>query len=310
MRRHLTLLILFTAVGVIAGLRCGSDKSSNPDVPTYGIIPDSLALEVSSSQQFEAVFEGETPELVWSVGGIVGGSPGVGVITQDGLYVAPAGLPQGAVVTVSAAVVENPTQVMTAKVLLDKDSQTPYVSITPSDTVVAVADSVEFLSDVFGCSTGDVVWTIVLGTGPSSDIGSIGADGIYVAPATAEANITLIVMAESQSCLDKTGLAAITVKPPATFFVELEDFADSSGVGIDRSVSCGGGLGVTGLNTPDEWISIPMEVAVGGRYTGYIRYAAGDRDTLEVTVAAEGCGDGGSSPAVTFMIDQGSGVGG
>lgn len=310
MRRHLFPLILLTAAGVLAGLRCGSDKTSNPDTPTYGIVPDSLTLDVSSSQQFDVLFDGETPEVAWSVNGVVGGTTETGIITQDGLYIAPAAVPQGGMVSLEATPIQDPAFAESARVVLFKDGETPYITITPGDTVVAVTDSVEFSSDVFGCASGEVVWSIAPASGAGSDIGSIGADGIYVAPPSPTADFTLIVMAESQSCLDKTGIAGVVVRIPANFFVELEDFADSSGVGIDRSASCGGGLGVTGLNAPGEWISVPIEVSVGGKYIGQIRYAAGDRDTMEVTVAMEGCGEGGASSVATFMLDSGDGVGG
>jgi hypothetical protein len=310
MQKRLLPLILLATIGVLAGLRCGSDKGSNPDTPTYGIIPDSVTLDVSSSQQFEVIFEGETPDVAWSVNGVVGGTTETGFITQDGLYIAPDGVPQGGMVSLKATPILDPAFAESAKVVLFKDGATPYITITPGDTAVAVTDSVEFSSDVFGCTSGEVVWSIAPGSGAGSDIGSIGADGIYVAPASSQADFALMVMAESQSCLDKTGIASIVVRIPSDFFVELETFTDSSGVGIDRSASCGGGLGVTGLNVPGEWISVPVEISVGGKYTAQIRYAAGYRDTMEVTVAMEGCGKGGASPMATFMLDSGDGVGG
>src|SRR5690349_6289105 len=62
-----------------------------------------LSSPPAATQQFPAAVTG-TPNtaVTWKVNGTTGGDPAVGLITQAGLYTAPAAVPTANVVTVSA----------------------------------------------------------------------------------------------------------------------------------------------------------------------------------------------------------------
>jgi hypothetical protein len=144
-------------------------------------------------------------------------------------------------------------------------------------------------------------------SGSSVDIGSIGPSGTYFPPPSPSGDFELLITAKSNDCEDKTGIARVAVKVPEQFYVEFEDFTETNGTDITSGVSCGGGLGITGLDESGEWISVPVEIPAGGRYTAYLRYAAGLTDRMDVTVTFEDGPHG--TPQTTFVLDQGNGVG-
>jgi hypothetical protein len=269
-----------------------------------------IVLEVSSAQQFEPVSESELPRLAWLVDGVLGGRPDIGMISQAGLYVAPPQVPQDRFVTVTARSIGESDLEVSAQVLIAGAQNTPYVEIVP-DLITAVAtDSVKLVPMVYGCESSGVAWSIELLEGEWYNIGLIRQNGTYVAPSDPDGDLSLMVIAQSTERPDKFGIANIIVKEPYQFFIELEAFTDSSGSGITRGVSCGGGAGVTGLNTTGEWISVPITVETGGKYLASVRYAAGDGDDLRLTITAEGCWETGGVEQAEFILNQGSGVGG
>jgi hypothetical protein len=309
MRKPEMWLVIVVGLVVIAGLRCGADKTSGPEPDEFVIVPDSTAVEVSSSQQFVVDYAGESPDVVWSVNGVGGGSAETGVITGDGLYIAPAGRPAVGSVTVGARSVSDPGLTATAKVDLIKTVSTPYVVVEPDTAIVAVTDSVRLSGDAFGCPSDEVTWSIEVARGDPLDTGTMRPDGTYLAPSSLNIGFSLFALARSQSCTDKTGVAFIILKAPIMFTVQMEAFTDSSGVNIKRGVACGGGYGVSGLDTPGEWITIPVNVPAGGHYEAEIHYAAGIGDILTLRAAAEGCGMGDVDPSADFVLDLGTGVG-
>lgn len=309
--RRIYMLILLAGIGAVAGMRCGSDKGCTPVPPEFRVVPDSVTVNVSSSKRFEAVFDGETPKVLWHVDDVLGGSPETGMITPGGLYVAPPEVPPHESIRVTAVALGDTLLAASATIIVHRGESASSVEVTPSSATAAVLDSVKFFSSASGCSFDDPIWTIKVISGQSSEIGLMRANGTYLAPASPGGNFELMVMAHSGSCIDKTGIAKVIVKMPTQFYVELEDFTDSWGDGIRKGVACGGGsVGVSGLDVAGEWISVPVTVPAGGPYLGRIKYAAGYNDALELTVAAEGCRPDGTGPTTTFVLDEGTGVGG
>ena len=69
------------------------------------VAPTSVTMLSKASQQFTAAVQGSADSSVtWSVNGIVGGSALTGIVDANGLYVAPADAPDGAVVVQAASV--------------------------------------------------------------------------------------------------------------------------------------------------------------------------------------------------------------
>lgn len=309
MGKHPYLRILVSIVLAGAGLRCATEDCPGPGIPADMLVPDFAALELSSAQQFELITYGNPAEVRWYVDGVPGGSPDIGMITQTGLYVAPPRVPAGHLVIVSARSAAAPGTEATACAAITGTDRTPHISIVPDVVTAAVGDSVGLDCETFGYEAVDVVWSITSLSGEPSDIGHIHQDGTYVAPLAPRDDVTLMVIARSTARPEKSGIAKITVRKPLQFFVELEDYAESSGAGITRGITCGGGIGVSGLDGAGEWIRVPLAVEIGGRYMAYVRYAAADRDELGLTVTLANCSGEGSSEQATFLLDKGSGVG-
>jgi YD repeat-containing protein len=83
----------------------GSAVSPQPFrvVGAIAISPTTASLSVSGTQQFAATDGGAaTTNVIWAVNGIVGGDPGVGTISSQGLYTAPATIASLQTVTASA----------------------------------------------------------------------------------------------------------------------------------------------------------------------------------------------------------------
>lgn len=302
------LLALTAGLAVTAGLGCGSDSGTGPEPNKSGLLPESATLEVSSSQKFEATLDGQSLPVTWWVDGVLGGLPGTGMITAEGLYIAPPEVPGGGSVIVTAKSVDDTLLKASAQVTLLKNGGSAYIDVNPTSTSVAVFDSVRFQYSASGCSPSDPVWSMQVISGSPVSAGSLDAEGVYVPPSVPSCDFEIMIMARSGDCEDKTGIARVAVRVPELFFVELEEYTASAGEGIIRGVSCAGGTGITGLDEQDEWISVPINVPAGGRYRGEIRYAAGVGDRLDLDVTVEDGPYG--TPSAAFILDAGSGVGG
>jgi hypothetical protein len=315
MRNRLYLVLALAALAVVAGLSCSSDNGTGPVLTDSIVEPDVADVEVSSSQQFTVDLDVKSAEVLWYVDDVLGGTPQTGMITPEGLFIAPAEVPVGGSVTVTAITPADTLDDGSAEVTITKQAQSSYVEITPGMSTVAVYDSVEFAYSSPGCDApqlvaGDPTWTVEIISGSSLDAGVLRGRGAYVAPTRPDEDLELMIMASSDGCPGKTGIAKITVKKPLHFLVELEEFTASDGEGIRPGVACGGGEGVQGLDKSGEWIEIPISVKAGGRYNGYIRYASGRGDSLRLSVKVDGGGPGGTSPVVPILIAHGTGVGG
>lgn len=99
----------------------GSAVSPQPFriVGALAVAPATASLGVGATQQFAATEGGAaTTNVIWSVNGVVGGDPGVGTISAQGLYTAPATIAALQTVTVSATSKDDVAVTATAAVTL------------------------------------------------------------------------------------------------------------------------------------------------------------------------------------------------
>jgi hypothetical protein len=312
MGKHRWVCVLVVAGAVAFGLRCGDDKGSGPE-PELTLDVDSLVIEVSSSHRFEASFNGEKPDVYWYVNGKGGGDHSWGMITTDGLYIAPADQPSESVVIIEAKAVEDTTIKGLAKARIFKSAGVGLITVTPSSKTVGITDSVTFSSMVADCSSEDVVWSIEPSWGSPTSLGTIRSNGTYVAPLSARSGFIVMIKATGTGCDDKTGIARAAI--PADiggFKVELEDFTVAHNIihpGIEV-LSCSAAsqsLAVVGLNEAGEYIEIPMTVLHPGTYTASVFYSANQGHVIDVRVSVEGCGH--ASQQEDFRLDRGTGIG-
>jgi hypothetical protein len=309
--------VLALAGSVLVSLRCGEDKGPGPQ-PHLVVIPDSPSIEISSSQAFEVDFDGQTPGVTWYVNGIQGGDPWTGMITTEGVYVAPDSVPSldgfapGSVM-LEAVAVEDATVRGEAAILITRTDTTAFVTVAPDTATVLVGDSLEFSSDVSGCESTDVVWSIAVVAGDPDSIGMIRANGTYVAPPALGATFDLMVRATSEGRPDKSGVAKVLVAGVAKpFDVELEDYTGYLNLGA-RPIAvayCGAASkdhAVEGLDLSGEYVEVPMRVPGTGTYVASVWYSAGSGTSIEVQVTVT---DAGPSPQeADFVLDEGTGIG-
>lgn len=294
----------FIAIAAVALFRlgCGVDKSNLPEHCEFEIEVTSDTVEVSSPISFEFFSTCGPLQVCWSVEDTLGGTPSIGMITQHGLYIAPAKIPASGSVKVCAKAVDDTVERCKHIFIVDSPQS---IRLIPSIAKVAIQDSLKFTTAITGCVPDSLVWSIEKIVGQS--IGGITSDGVYHAPSTLRGDVAVMVMAQAKGCSNKIGLARLEITL-RSFWVEAEDFTDSSGTGIVRGVSCGGGKGVAGLDAPDEWIEIPIDVPATGFYQPWIWYASAYKDTLKLAMTTDGCGE--DTSTIRFVLKDGTGVGG
>jgi hypothetical protein len=315
------LVFLLALAGTVAlGLHCGDDKGPGPQ-PQLVIIPDSVSIEISSSETFKVDYDGDSPDVRWYVNGVPGGDPWIGMITTEGLYVAPDSLPEtfGFVspsVTLRAVAMEDATVEGTTRIFITREDTTAFVKVTPDTATIVITDSLEFTSVVSGCATEDVVWSVAAVTGDPDIVGTISSEGVYVAPTAAQSPLELMVRAVSVDCSDKSGVAKVVViAGAASFEVELDRYTFSHNIekpmkydiAIAYCSHASEGKAVEGLDVEGEYIEVPITVPGPGVYTASVTYAAWVDMPLEVRVEVEGCSE--LSQSEDFLLDEGTGAG-
>ncbi len=183
------------------------------------IAPTTATVLINNTAQFEPTVTGSTSTVTWSVNGVSGGNTTVGTINSNGLYTAPASVPNPAKVTVTGTVSGTSTTA-TGTVTIVSGIQ---VSVAPSSFTVGTNESFPFVATVFGvpvnavtstCNSSNttsglppctaVTWSVVGG-------GTVGpATGIYAAPSTVTASV-VTVTATSVFDSAQTATAVVTL---------------------------------------------------------------------------------------------------
>jgi hypothetical protein len=314
MRRHLKTAGLGAALVILLSTFCGEYEPVEPDIPTLDVYPDSADVEVSCSRGFDAGFEGRPHVVRWYVDDVRGGDPWKGMITASGLYVAPADVPAGGLVTVRAKSLEDPTLEGIAVIRVRASASNAFVAVSPETSTVRASGSCNFYSTVSGCGSDSVIWSLELLSGiATAGLGSIGDEGLYEAPRTSGDSFEVLVRATGAGCLEKSGIAKVTIPAePRTFTVELEGFTDmfnvpgSAPIKVDQCNLASSGQSVDGLDRNGEYIEVPLYVRGAGGYIAYMRYASNPGTSIWVRVEVDGCGATGSG--VGFTLDQGEGM--
>lgn len=292
---------------------CGTDKGSGPKPPVFVLNVDTATVEVSTSYQFIATADGESTGALWYVEGLRGGTPSMGMITCNGLFVAPPQIPTlSGKITVTAKWIGDTTVVDSAILTISKPPDVVFVGVTPGNVKLRPDSSVKFTAFVHNCFPEDVTWSIAKAYGKSDNIGDIAEDGTYTAPSLSS-TAKVIVMARSNACPNKIGIAAVEVEGDVgiPFTVELEKFNQSENKGGNeiRSIPCGAASGkysVEGLDYSGDRIWVPLTVPKSGKYRLSVRYAAPVGSVINVRVTIEGCGEGLTED---YSLTEGTGVG-
>lgn len=176
---------------------------------SVSISPPGASVQVNATQQFTATVQNSADQsITWDVNGSVGGNATVGWIDANGLYTAPA---SPTTVIVHAASVASPSAVGSAVVTVTNPAPPVSVTISPASATVRMRRSRQFRAMVQNSSNTAVTWEVNGISGGNSILGTIGAGGLYRAPATIPTPSTVTVTAVSSADPAKSASASVTI---------------------------------------------------------------------------------------------------
>jgi hypothetical protein len=216
-RRKRTVILLTTLCVAELGLlgACGGGASTgggNPPPPapvSVSILPSNASVPIGQSKQFQAsVFGTSDTRVTWQVNSMSGGDSVHGTVDSNGLYRAPAAVPNPAVVSVVAVSVADSTKNASAAVNITSSAS---ITISPMTASVALGGMQQFTADVRGVANTAVAWSVNRKTGGDSIYGTISSTGLYTAPATLPNPSNITITATSQADWRQQASATVTL---------------------------------------------------------------------------------------------------
>lgn len=256
----------------------GGGGSSSPPAVSVTVQPDTATVPVGNTQQFTATVQNATNTAVtWSVSGPGCTGPACGTISAGGLYAAPTDVPSPPTVTVTATSVEDTSKSCPASVTV---TSSVTVAMWPSTAKIEVNGTRQFGARVLGSANTAVDWSL---SGPGCSgiaCGTIGATGLYTAPASVPSPGTVTVTARPQADPGKSVSAAVTLLPSANARLAGRYAYFYQGFGLNKPGTCSGyfvadGAGhITGGVIDRIWLYAPgvdllNEPIPGGTYSVY-----------------------------------------
>lgn len=175
------------------------------------VAPTGATVSTDQSQQFSAIVSGNSNmEVTWQVDGIAGGNSTVGTISSSGLYTAPAAVPSGGAVTVTAVSEANSAISSSATVAIiapyaSIGAMAPWIPLPIHGATIADFSFSGAVQDIRVTSYLDKVLTSLnnLTDQPSTRITftlcGVGDDGSCSSPAAASTYTTAIQTLKSQT---------------------------------------------------------------------------------------------------------------
>lgn len=155
--------------------------SSSPPSISVSVTPASGTVLLGETLNFTATVSNSSDTTVsWSVNGISGGSAQVGTSSADGVYTAPADLPSGGTVQVTATSHADTSKSATASVTVTSDIA---IALTPNVASVELGATQTFQGTVESKGHPDpsIRWS-VSGIACPNSCGTVTANGAYTAP--------------------------------------------------------------------------------------------------------------------------------
>ncbi|HTF66241.1 MAG TPA: hypothetical protein VK638_26505, partial [Edaphobacter sp.] len=190
------------------------------------------SVTLGTSSQYAATVKGSTNTAVtWSVDGVTGGDASFGSISTKGLYTAPAKAPAAASkVTITATSKADPSVAQSLAVALDAPPPPPAITLVLSGaTKVTLGTSSLYAATVTGSTNTGVTWSVNGVPGGNATDGSISAQGLYAAPATAPQPSTITITATSKADSSVAKSLVTTLVTPVSPSSRIPSNAISSG---------------------------------------------------------------------------------
>ena len=186
MRRASLLIVLALILVFHAG--CGSTGTKNTQSPpppgiTVSILPTAANVRAGATQPFTATVAGTTNKSVtWSVNGMVTGNATTGTISSNGVYTAPATVPNPNVITVEAVPAADTSATASSEVTLW--NATPVVSSVSPTSFAAGAYTLTITGSKFVAGAqvmlgGSALTTTYISSTQLTGKGSEPTAGIY-----------------------------------------------------------------------------------------------------------------------------------
>jgi hypothetical protein len=213
---HFRRTIFSFALGLsLAACASGPGGGSTPPPPpppqiTVTIAPNSGTLLLGNTLAFSATVTNTSDTSVfWSVNGISGGSPQVGTISPDGLFTAPADLPPGGKVQVTATSHADSSKSSTAGVTVSSDIA---ISFSPVSSFVELGALQTFRASITSNGKPDpaIRWSLA-GPACPNNCGSVDVNGNYTAPAILPTAPNVALTAASVADPSKQNSATLTI---------------------------------------------------------------------------------------------------
>lgn len=113
------ILALALGAGCTGNTSSTQNSGANPSGAGVVVSPATANVRAEDSQQFSAAVNGAPGQnLVWSVNGVVGGTPSTGTIDAGGKYTAPAALPNSSTIAIQATSAADASMSGSAAVML------------------------------------------------------------------------------------------------------------------------------------------------------------------------------------------------
>ena len=209
-----TTVLLATGALLLGCGGGGAGSGSPPPPPPPSIIvsvtPQNGTVLLGETLAFTAIVQNSSETAVtWSVNSMAGGSAQVGTITADGVYTAPADLPQDGTVQVTATSHADSSKSGSAAVTLHSDIA---VGISPGTANVELGSTQPFHATVNSSGHPDTTirWSLSGASCPAA-CGSIDSNGNYTAPQILPSPTLVTISGTSAADSTKQNSASVTV---------------------------------------------------------------------------------------------------
>lgn len=226
----LQFLLVATALVLAA---CAGPAGEVVSTISVHVAPATASVGTNQTQQFAATVSGTTNTAVtWQVSSTSASAASIGTINASGLYTAPATVPTGGTVTVTAISQADTTKTGTAVVSV-KAPPAVVVTVSPKTATVTTGLTQKFSASVTNTSNTAVTWQVNSVTGGSATTGTISAAGLYTAPATIPTG-AVTVKAISAADNTKSDTATVTVTTVPVISITLSPTSSSVQAGIGK----------------------------------------------------------------------------
>lgn len=214
------LALLALAIAVVLSITaCSKSAKVTPIVSSIAITPTATSVATKSTVQFTATVtlqNGKTSSstaVTWQVNGTTGGNSTVGTIassgsnTQVATYTAPAAVPAGGQVNITATAPADSSSsssaTITSNTAIVTITQTYTLVISPQTATVPAGGSHQYSATLNGVADPNATWTLSSANG--GVLGTIDATGLYTAPSFPPPGASVTITAQD-----------LTVTPTAT----------------------------------------------------------------------------------------------